>query len=1032
MYTHVYVFVCKQMCIWSGQTRSVKSTDRPPTYLHHPLLFITCAVCCSTLPAFTCLLAGSPATAHTKRMDQFERGRPRRRSGSFRKPFKSFKQILTRRKNTNRSASRDRSTSLPRFSSGIIDHAHNIQADPNLVPLYLPIHIELSGAILAPDESTKVGTVICSCGPQSHVSNVPKHILFSSRQISQLDINEHFVSSPFIVPEVSESYRRIQKSFPILFRLDPAFQEVVFGEPLGGQISFDSLKSAIHDRLLELDNLFNNEDVNHVYEKLFDIIPQAEPNLIPSAPLYHDDHDDGRQVEEEAHSSLEQAPPPPAVQARRPIEPRPFSPPNPPPTTQKDFLGILFVPNPSASLLDIPKLESVKLLENCIRNWSSAGYKAVFISRNLGTNQVDLFPFLTAPPVNPFTPSAVSPQKMYAAILNSSEIGATGSPRMTLHPTHRLAKWYSRIYQGVVDQNLFSKPPSSLSVRTSTTPPESEDDGEDRQSHRPSRPPPPERIPPQISSATAVPAPPVASCLTIDVYTPPILNRSDCPPLFHTFWNLKAYPRPSIYEKGKPVTEGARFVAPRYPVRMTEVATHVNLPNLLSDEFESYAKVYQAIVVERQYSSLDACRGNVVHLAIQNDAAVLSMLGKDKILDTIKKNAPVLREQKLENLTEAELQSFFFQARTYLLDNQAPYWSFPEYFLNPRTLGPSIFNKITELLWGYPTYKSTLRQFSSFIESSIRQILPIQESFTDSEERIIANHKSLLLGPVPSVEHTKISLQADAQELLIKSPHYKQHQNEITEDEKRRYIDMYKLNLLIKIISNSHFETDLIQLLIANDKYRSLDVVPFPELISNIENLILVAQKAETIEVNAARNGSGRLSRPASRARATPTTKATKKSPTPKSPSPRPPRPRSRNPSGGQEACDICLLFEFDFRWCRQQDHCRVSGHQPASNRSQTREKQIRNGDLSCFVLRRDCNKCNPRVMHIATPPFLSWPTSPYSHSLVPPPTHPPRPPSPNRPFQGNQTSRWSVPPPRPSNQRQSSKSPSRFSANRR
>ena len=143
-------------------------------------------------------------------------------------------------------------------------------------------------------------------------------------------------------------------------------------------------------------------------------------------------------------------------------------------------MGILFVPNPSASLLDIPKLESVKLLENCIRNWSSAGYKAIFISRNLGTNQVDLFPFLTAPPVNPFTPSAVSPQKMYAAILNASEIGATGSPRMTLHPTPRLAKWYSRIYQGVVDQNLFSKPPSSLSVRTSTTPPESEDDGEAR------------------------------------------------------------------------------------------------------------------------------------------------------------------------------------------------------------------------------------------------------------------------------------------------------------------------------------------------------------------------------------------------------------------------------------------------------------------------------------------------------------------------------------------------------------------------
>ena len=82
------------------------------------------------------------------------------------------------------------------------------------------------------------------------------------------------------------------------------------------------------------------------------------------------------------------------------------------------------------------------------------------------------------------------------------------------------------------------------------------------------------------------------------------------------------------------MAEGTRFVAPRYPVRMKEVATHVNLPNLLSDEFEAYAKVYQAIVVERQYSSVDACRGEVVHLSIQNDAAVLSRLGKDKILDT--------------------------------------------------------------------------------------------------------------------------------------------------------------------------------------------------------------------------------------------------------------------------------------------------------------------------------------------------------------------------------------------------------------
>ena len=32
MYVHVYVSVCKKMSMGSGQTRSVKSTDRPPTY----------------------------------------------------------------------------------------------------------------------------------------------------------------------------------------------------------------------------------------------------------------------------------------------------------------------------------------------------------------------------------------------------------------------------------------------------------------------------------------------------------------------------------------------------------------------------------------------------------------------------------------------------------------------------------------------------------------------------------------------------------------------------------------------------------------------------------------------------------------------------------------------------------------------------------------------------------------------------------------------------------------------------------------
>ena len=890
------------------------------------------------------------------------------------------------------------------------------------MPLYIPIHIDLSGAIIAPDEDQRIGSVLCNCG-HFHTTNTVKNILFSSKQTSQsASGSEHYVASPFIVPEVTESYRRIHSSFPILFRMDqgPFADHIQFGEPLGEQISFVSLKNQIHTHLLAMEKLFKDEEVSHIYEQLFDVSSQADDSSLgPSAPLYHDEPESAQRVpvRDESTLPLDRSTFSPPVPTGRSFENRSNFPPSSfPSQQQKDFMGLLFVPSQSATILDIPKVRNVQILEDRLKDLSQSGAKAIFIVRNLTSQQIELFPFSSVPQILPFTLSVVSPQKMFVAILNSSEVGATGNPQISLQQTPRLLKWYTRMYRGVADQDLFSKPPpSSFSSNAPSSPSGSEDEKNSRKSRKSAS---ARSNPRSTNSIVLETAQPVASSLTIDVYTPPILNQQDCPELFKLFWSLKAYPRPSISAvSGKPIPEDEKHVAPRYPVKMLEVATHVNLPNLLADEFEAYAKAYQAIVIEKKYSTVDASSGHTVHVAIQNDAAVLARLGRDKILETLKKNAPILREQKLESLTEAELQSFFFQARTYLLDNQAPYWSFPDYFLNAKTLGSNIFNKITELLWGYPTYKSTLKQFSSFIETSIRQILPIQESFTDSEERIIANHRSLLLGPVPSVDHTKISLQADAQELLIKSPYYKQNKNKITEDLKRQLIDMHKSNLIIKIISNTHFEKDLIQLLIANDKYRSLDVVPFPELINNLENLILVAQKAETIEVNTAKGG--RLSRPASRSR------PTKKSPSPKSKSPRPPRPRSRNPSGGREACDICLTHSFDPQWCRQQDHCRTPGHQPSTNRSETRERQIRSGDLSCFVLRKNCSNCNHRVMNVQ-----SWPTP------TPPPSHPPpphnRPPSPRRPSEANAWAPWNFPPPRPANYRPSSKSPSRFANNRR
>ena len=229
-----------------------------------------------------------------------ERGRARQRSQSFRKPFHQIKSIWRRKTKLNRSVSRDRSP-IPSFTSGTIIHPHSIVVDPNVVPpsipihiddpnvvpLYIPIHIDLSGAIIAPDEDQKIGAVLCDCG-HLHTTNSVKNILFSSKQKSQsASGSEHYVASPFIVPEVTESYRRIHSSFPILFRMDqgPFADHIKFGEPLGEQISFVSLKTQIHTLLLDMEKLFKEEEISHVYEQLFDVSPQADDSsLDPSAP----------------------------------------------------------------------------------------------------------------------------------------------------------------------------------------------------------------------------------------------------------------------------------------------------------------------------------------------------------------------------------------------------------------------------------------------------------------------------------------------------------------------------------------------------------------------------------------------------------------------------------------------------------------------------------------------------------------------------------------------------------------------------
>ena len=226
------------------------------------------------------MLAGAPATASNEMENphpERERGRSRRRSQSFRKPFQAFKTILTRKMRLDRSDSRDRSPP-PSFTHGTIEHAHSVPVAPTDIPLYLPIHIDLSGAIITPEESVKIGTVVCNCNTPS-IPNTPKQILFTAKQTPQLRENDHYVASPFVIPEVSDTYRRTHESFPLFFRMDTSSFPVLFGRPLGNEISFVDLKNAIHVCLMDMQTQFSDDDVDHVYEILFSVVSQADPPL---------------------------------------------------------------------------------------------------------------------------------------------------------------------------------------------------------------------------------------------------------------------------------------------------------------------------------------------------------------------------------------------------------------------------------------------------------------------------------------------------------------------------------------------------------------------------------------------------------------------------------------------------------------------------------------------------------------------------------------------------------------------------------
>ena len=144
--------------------------------------------------------------ANTFKME--ERGRQKTRRSLPFNPFISMKSILSRKLRLNRSLSRERSSSPPRFVSGIVEHAHQSEPDnqTQTPPIYLVVHIDLNGSILPPDPSSKFGALVCECSdPLSF--KIGKHVTFVTKLPEPQAGKEHYVSSPFVVPEVREGFK---------------------------------------------------------------------------------------------------------------------------------------------------------------------------------------------------------------------------------------------------------------------------------------------------------------------------------------------------------------------------------------------------------------------------------------------------------------------------------------------------------------------------------------------------------------------------------------------------------------------------------------------------------------------------------------------------------------------------------------------------------------------------------------------------------------------------------------------------------
>lgn len=923
---------------------------------------------------------------------------------SWRHQLDKIRKIITRsRSRSNSPSSQNRAISV--FSAGKIFHPHS-SSNPHESPFkYLLVNISQKGTVIPVDSESvhALGYLVCECPKEEQFSQSEKNIVFISQPLTIPDTGPkgHFISSPYVLPDLTLAQTLTTKSWPLFYRLPLNLQHL---ENLK-DVDTEALIGGILKDLSALTDPVGNEDVEHVYEALFNaLLPQ-----MPSSPASSNSRETSSRepqtvvdhTVETGFGLLSETESDNDGDDNHPQYPE--QPLHHPSSTshQKDkSLAILIHKEPQLDFWITPcgnhlPIITKKFIKKRMKPIIAEGVAGILIYQNQDTGELD-FIKMDSNWLNEIKPELRYPVESFhhtsVTLVSSEVVKGQRRPSLSINLSQTIS-WVRAISTALFTNSLFHKcstcymdfvNPDRLKKHVNIQHPRSQRTR--RNERRRDQPNYNHRAGPYapISSSDDSGQEQISSPTqhhhhqrnlhqqegilvnNVQVFTPKILDEFDCPSSYKTFWKLRNVERQLT--RNEPPAE--RWVAPKFPLSLLSMETHVNYPGLLEQEFINYAKAYATLVKQNSWASVEGT--GFYKVGVLNDASNLTVLGKGRILEDLRKQAPQLEDKNLSTLTESTLQTFFNQSRIYALTSSIPYDSWGEYFLTNQALGPEILSKVKDALAGFPTYKAVLRTLSTFIERIIVTLLPAQESFNDTEQRMLDQHRSHLLGPTPNIDYTRTKLQSDSRELVTKSPHFKQIQSHISDAEKRLLVEGMKVNLLFKVISNTSFEAKLHKLLIASDKYRQIESVPYNELLDNIQNLIIADRKSEIAFVNANRSPRPSLRTamkrttlrtPSPRIGSRQSSPVRRKSPSTRSPPRRsrnstPSRQRSPSTSALQDRCDSCLKMHYPDYFCHGAKHCRVRHHQPPIRDTVSFQRRLDARDPDLFVMHDKCSQC--------------------------------------------------------------------------